>query len=264
MTGTLRRHWPEYGMEAALLGAFMLSACAVTTLLEHPASPARAALPDPTLRRGLTGAAMGLTAIALIYSPWGKQSGAHMNPSVSLAFCRLGKVRPLDALCYVLAQFAGAILGVLLAGLLLRGLPADPAVRYAVTVPGPAGAAVAFAAELAIAFGMMTLVLTLSSHKTLAPRTGFFAGGLVALYILFEAPLSGMSMNPARTLGSALAARSWEALWIYFTAPPLGMLAAAEVYRRRGGLVRCAKLHHHNPYRCIFCGTRFGVNSGTS
>jgi aquaporin Z len=77
---------------------------------------------------------------------------------------------------------------------------------------------------------------------------------LVAIYITFEAPLSGMSMNPARTLASAVHAHRWTALWIYVTAPTLGMLAAAECHRRmpRAPRVLCAKLHHDNPMRCIF------------
>jgi aquaporin Z len=80
----------------------------------------------------------------------------------------------------------------------------------------------------------------------------------VALFISLEGPLSGMSMNPARTLGSALFAWDWTALWIYFLAPPAGMLAAAELYvRQRGrGAVFCAKLHHQNAKRCIFCEAR--------
>ena len=63
-----------------------------------------------------------------------------------------------------------------------------------------------------------------------------------------------MSMNPARTFASALPAQIWTALWLYFTAPPLGMLLAAELYVRQYGIhkVFCAKLHHHNDKRCIF------------
>jgi len=74
------------------------------------------------------------------------------------------------------------------------------------------------------------------------------------IYISVEAPVSGMSMNPARTLGSAFSAQFWNSLWIYFTAPPLGMLLAAELYVRQYGLARilCAKLHHENTERCIF------------
>jgi len=86
--------------------------------------------------------------------------------------------------------------------------------------------------------------------------TGLCAGALVATYITIEAPISGMSMNPARTFASPVPAHHWHALWIYFTAPLVGMLSAAEVYVRTRGArsVACAKLHHENSKRCIFCG----------
>jgi len=253
----LRRHWPEYLMEAAGLGLFMVSACAFATLLEHPASPVRMAVADGRLRRVPMGLAMGLTAIALVYSPWGRRSGAHLNPAITLTFWRLGKVRGWDALFYGLAQLAGALAGVGLAALALRGALGHPAVRHAATVPGPRGPGVAFAAEAAIAFGLMLVVLWLSNRAALARFTGLAAGALVALYIVLEAPVSGMSMNPARTLGSAAYAGTWPPLWIYLTAPPLGMLAAAALYRAlpRAPGVRCAKLHHDAVHRCIFrCG----------
>ena len=93
-------HWREYGIEAAALGTFMVSAVFVTVLLEHPASEVHQALPHAFLRRALTGLAMGLTAIGLIYSPPGRRSGLHMNPAVTLTFYRLGKVRRADAALY--------------------------------------------------------------------------------------------------------------------------------------------------------------------
>jgi aquaporin Z len=244
-------------MEAAELGCFMLSACAVVTLLQHPASPVRDALPDPTARRVLTGVAMGLTAIAVVYSPWGKQSGAHFNPSVTLAFLRLGKIAPRDAAGYVVAHFVGAVGGVLVAAAALGDLIRDMDVNYAATLPGPSGAGVAFVAELVISFVLFTTVLAVSNRRTLNRYTGLCAGALVAVYISLEAPLSGMSMNPARSFGSAAPAGLWSFLWIYFTAPPLGMLLAAETWSRLAGRapVRCAKLHHENDRRCIFrCG----------
>ena len=79
-------------MEAALLGGFMVSACLFSVVLFHPGWPAARLLPDPLARRALMGLAMGATAIALNYSAWGKQSGAHYNPAVTLTFTRLGKV----------------------------------------------------------------------------------------------------------------------------------------------------------------------------
>lgn len=256
---TLRRHYPEYLMEAAGLGIFMISACVFTVVLEHPASPAQSAIADPLLRRFLIGVAMGLTAIAIIYSPWGKQSGAHINPVVTFTFFRLGKIHPFDAMFYIIAQVLGGLLGVLLSARLLNDALAHPAVNYVITLPGAGGVGIAFLAELCISFGLMLTVLVSSNHPSFSRWTGVFAGILVAIYITVEAPLSGMSMNPARTLASAIPAQNWTAIWIYFTAPLLGMLIAAEVYVRWAGrkAVRCAKLHHHNQQRCIFrCGYR--------
>jgi aquaporin Z len=257
MPEALRHHWPEYLMEATGLGLFMLSACFFATILGHPASPVPQAIADPLVRRLLIGMAMGLTAVGIIYSPWGQQSGAHLNPSVTLSFFRLGKVEPWDALFYVMAQFTGGISGVLVAAVLLGQVIAHPAVNYVATAPGMAGASIAFLAESGISFILMSVVLRVSNTPSLARFTGLFAGALVATYITLEAPLSGMSMNPARSFGSALAAQLWTGLWIYFSAPPLGMLIAAELYQRRQGTraVICAKLHHHNRKRCIFrCG----------
>ena len=191
-------------MEAVGLGLFMVSAGVVATLLWYPGSPVAEAVPDGVLRRAVMGLAMGLTAIGIIYSPWGKRSGAHMNPAVTLTFWRLGKIATWDALFYVAAQFLGGALGVLVVLALLGAIFADPPVSYAATVPGPAGAAVALLAEAAISFGLMMVILVATNAPRLMRLTGVLAGCLVALYITLEAPISGMSMNPARTLASAL------------------------------------------------------------
>ena len=257
----LRRHWPEYLMEAAGLGLFMVAAGLFATLLWYPASPLAQALPDGMMRRALMGLIMGLTAIAIIYSPWGQQSGAHINPAVTLTFWRLGKVATWDAVFYALAQFAGGALGVLAVLALLGAIFADPPVSYVATRPGAAGVAVALLAEAVISFGLMTMILFTTNTPRLMRLTGVFAGCLVALYITFEAPLSGTSMNPARTLASALPGKLWHALWIYFVGPAAGMLLAVEFYRlvRRTPEVICAKLNHHTHRRCIFrCGYASG------
>jgi len=256
MTNALKQHWPEYLIEGACLGLFMIAAFAFGTILEHPASPIHQSIPNPMLRRILMGLAMGGTAIGIIYSPWGKQSGAHINPSTTLTFFRLGKVQKWDAAFYVAAQFAGGLLGAIIAATVLSSWVSHPAVRYVITAPGRAGAIPAFFAEIGIAFVLMTVILHVSNNSRLHKWTGVCAGILVATYITFEAPVSGMSMNPARTLASAVPARHWVDLWIYFTAPVLGMFLAAEVYLRTKGASRvaCAKLHHENSTRCIFCG----------
>jgi len=256
MTTGLRQHWPEYLIEGACLGIFMISAFAFGTLLEHPASALRQALPDTLLRRFLMGLAMGGTAIAIIYSPWGKRSGAHFNPSTTLTFFRLGKMSRADAVFYAASQFAGGLIGATVASLALASWVSHPAVNYVVTMPGKAGPWAAFFAEIAITFILMTIILHISNNRQLHRLTGLCAGLLVAAYITIEAPISGMSMNPARTFASAITARQWVGLWIYFTAPLIGMLAAAEVYLRANGAseIGCPKLHHENSQRCIFCG----------
>jgi aquaporin Z len=254
-TTALRQHWPEYLMEALGLGLFMISACAFATLLEHPASPVRHALPASGVRRALMGLAMGLTAIGLVYSPWGRRSGAHMNPALTLAFTRLGHVRRWDAVFYALAQFVGGVAGVALMARVLGAWLADPAVNFVVTRPGPGGPVPALAAELAMSFALMSLVIVSTTRKRLMPWTGVLAGTMVALWITLEAPVSGMSMNPARTFASAAVSGQWRGWWVYFVAPPLGMLAAAEVSRFLGSArAGCAKLHHPDWVRCIFCG----------
>jgi aquaporin Z len=252
---SLRLHWPEYLMEAGESGLYLLSACAVATLLWHPASPIQQYLPSDAVRRVWMGLAMGLSIIAIVRSPWGKQSGAHFNPAVTFSFYRLGKVPAWDALLYCAAQITGAIAGVALAALVLQGAPAHKAVRYAATLPGIYGEGVAFVAELTISFFLMLVILVASNCKILAPYTRFFAAILVASYIAFESPLSGMSANPARTFGPAFCGSYWNAIWIYFIAPPMGMLGAAEVFlrARQGRGPYCAKLDHQNDKRCIFC-----------
>ena len=253
-------HWPEYLAEAGLLGLFMIVACVLAVVLDHPASAVLRALPDPFARRALFGAAMGATAMGITYSPAGRRSGGHINPAITLAFLGLGKVRPRDAALYVGAQLAGAIAGVLVAWATLGSRLAHPSVHFVATRPGPAGAVVAFAAELLISFVLMSVVLAVSASRRQA-WTGVCAGVLVALYITFEGPISGMSMNPARSLGSALPAGELGVLWIYFLAPSLGMLAAAGAMRRRAAPA-CAKLRHAPDVPCIFCGQ--GLTSSRS
>src|ERR1051325_2613337 len=115
-------HLPEYCCEAAALGLFMMSAGGFAILLA----------PYPRVFMGL---AMGLTAIALIKSPLGKRSGAHMNPAVTLTFYRLGKIEPRDAFGYIAAQFLGGVAGLALLALFARRALAS--VSYVATMPGP-------------------------------------------------------------------------------------------------------------------------------
>jgi aquaporin Z len=260
------KHWPEYLAEALGLGLFMVAAGVVATALDSPSSPVHSWIANADLRRLLAGVAMGLTAIGLIYSPWGRRSGAHMNPAVTLAFLHLRKIKPRDALFYMAAQFTGGLVGVLLVAGLFGDAFVDMPVSYAATMPGRAGVAVAFVAEFAISFILLLTILVVAGHPRHSQRAGLVAGVLVAVYISVEAPLSGMSMNPARSFASAAPGGLWAHLWIYFVAPPLGMLLAARAYLalHQSRYAGCAKLVHDPTHRCIHCGHEPAHGSASS
>jgi aquaporin Z len=249
----LRANWRVYAIDGALLGMFMISACASVAVIEHPSSPLPQAVQSDLLRRAMVGLCMGLTAIGLIYSPWGRRSGAFMNPAMIVSFLRLGKLQPVDAFGYALCQLIGSATGVIVASMLIGSLVAHPSVNYVVTLPGRQGLLMAWLGEFAIALVMISTVLAVNKRPRLAPFTGCFAATLVFLFITFEAPLSGMSLNPARTFGSSMVANSWNGWWIYPTAPVLGMLAGIELHRLvgRGHQRLCGKLSHGRRDTCF-------------
>jgi aquaporin Z len=244
MIGIFKRHWREYLMEAAGLGGFVVGASLLTVFLEHPEFPVlQSALGEyPALRRVPLGIILGGYIAGVVYL-FGKRSGAHINPAVTWAFFRLGKIGFSDAVLYTVAQFAGAAAAAQIMKLALGDSYRDAPIRYVVTEPAKwdeSGAA-AFAAEFFISFVLMLVCLVAANssrlEKLVAPITGF----LIAVYLIVETPYSGMSLNPARSFGSALAANEWRYLWIYFVSPTLAMLLASEIFRRTkhffGGLI---------------------------
>jgi aquaporin Z len=254
----LALHWPEYLMEGVELAIFMLAASLFGTLLFYVHSPVLRSLPSLAPRLILMGAAMGVTAIAIILSPMGRRSGAHFNPAVSITFLFLGKMHRLDALFYVIAQFVGGAFGVFAARLLIGARLGDPSVRYVVTVPGRYGVFAAFVAEFFMGWLMMTVVLAAANNPKFARFTWLFVGLLVTSYVIGFSTVSGFSVNPARTVASAVFAEVWTALWIYFLAPVVGMLSAAALYLKASGseAILCAKIYHDQhspcPFRCRF------------
>jgi aquaporin Z len=258
----LKRNWPLYIYEAIELALFMISACAFTLVLFDPSSPVFRWFPSAFVRRIIMAIAMGFTAVLIIHSPMGKRSGAHFNPVITLTYLRLGKIGLCDAVFYVVFQFIGGICGVAIAAAVLGNSLSRPAVEYAVTVPGRYGIVAAFFAELFMAIVLMAVVLLLSNTARLAIYVSYSVGILIAFYTFFFAPISGFSINPARTTGSALFAGVWTAGWLYFVAPLLGMFSAAEIYIRLSvnASVLCAKLHPDPalpcPFFCSFPGHR--------
>ncbi len=225
-----RQHWDRYLMEGAELGIFMAVALFLALLLEHPRSRLHKFFKSEILRRFFFGFGIGLTVVLLIYCTWGRQSGAQFNPAVTLSMLYLQRIQPWDAFFYIIAQFIGGGLGVMLAAAPFWKASAHKKVNFVVTLPGKPGVAAAFAAEFIISFILMATLRLVYQHATLKPLIGYFAGLLLLLYITFEVPFSGMSLNPARSVASAIPARNWKSIWIYFLAPTLAMLLAAILF----------------------------------
>jgi aquaporin Z len=251
-------------MEAVCLGLFMISAGVFATVLEYPNSIIHQLLPNVFTRLVIMGIAMGITATLLNYSPMGKLSGAHMNPAVTFTFVRLTKIKLVDAIYYVLFQCLGGTAGVVLMSTLVPDSFRDPHVNYIITAPGKFGVGVAFVLEVFMAFSMMIMVLTTTNHPRYARYTGLIAGMFVASFVILSAPISGFSINPARTIASAIPGMQFPSFWIYMTAPFIGMLGAAEVFTHFKGKAICAKMHHVDTYLCIFnCGYCLHNHSAT-
>ena len=252
MAETLRRHWPEYAIEALFLAAFVVVAGVVSAWI--PA--AGGLLPDsmlPLARRGLAGAAIGLMLMAMVYSPWGRRSGSHLNPAITLAYLRLGKIGRWDALFYLLAQVGAG----LAAAALLRGGVLWPAAASPSLLPpsvGPTALWVGFVTELALSAAAMLLILFTSNHASWLRWTGVLYGVLVMLIVACAEPLSGFGMNLARLLALSPHGATEGWVWIGLLPPLLGAQLAVETYRLLTGRsqVLCAKLAHNTHGRCIF------------
>jgi aquaporin Z len=247
----MRRNLSAYLSEFAGTAIMLFIGVSAVAFMWGPGSPVPA-VPNAALRRLLTGILFAGGATAVVYSPLGQISGGHINPAVTLAFWRLGKVPARDAVIYVVMQFLGAVAGAYAAGVAWGGLTRG--VQYAATVPGDGYSwAGALAAETAITFLLVFLIFVCVNKPKLAPRTGLLAGSLVALLVMIEAPVTGTSLNPARTLGPAILATNYTGLWIYFAGPLAGALIAAAAFTGQWGKQTvCAKLYHTEKYPCPF------------
>jgi aquaporin Z len=213
---------------------------------------------NPMWRRLATGLLFAGGATAVVYSPLGQRSGAHLNPAITLAFWSLGTIGARDAAAYVIAQFLGAMLGVAAAAAAWPELVRS--VQFAATMPGDGWRWTgAFVAETIATFLLAITIFVCINKPRVAARTGVIAGTLVAALVTIEAPVSGTSLNPARSLAPALFVPLFRDQWVYFVAPALGAIIAARMFRDRwGGATVCAKLYHTPAYPCPFaaCGYR--------
>ena len=247
-------HWLEYGAE--LLGTAFLIFFAVSAVIFDfdPAFPPSHLLPNRGLRLLLTGllSAGGGTLVAL--SPPGMLSGGHSNPAITLSFWMQGKVHHRDLIGYLLGQFLGAIIGATLI------IPVWGKHAYRVSIgrimPGMGYPLwVAFLSETCLTFLLILSILVFVSHHRLMRYTPFMAWILLALMIWLTSPISGASLNPARSFGPAFVTWFWQDQWLYWIAPSLGALFAVGVFRRlvknKRDVLTC-KMFHNSHYRSVF------------
>jgi aquaporin Z len=251
----MRERLPVYLCELAGTAIMIAIGLGAVTFLWSSGSPVPR-IPIERLRLLVTGTIFAGGATLVVYSPLGQRSGAHLNPAVTLGFWRLGKISSPDALVYIVMQTGGACAGAALVLALAGDLARE--VRLGMTTPGSGvGPMAAVGWEAAITFALVFLILTCLSRPNLAPRTGVIAGSLVALLVMLEAPLTGTSLNPARSLAPALLVGDLSQFWIYAIGPPLGALAAAQMWMGRWGTRQaliCAKIYHGNRPDRIFAG----------
>ncbi|MFD5573483.1 MIP/aquaporin family protein [Streptomyces cadmiisoli] len=195
------------------------------------------ALHEVRLQLLAVGAVVGVLVTGLILSPLGRRSGAHMNPAISFAMWRLGKLPGAAVVPYTVAQLTGSLLGVFAArGVWGRSTSAPP-VTYAAVQPGSGwSAAELFAVESLSTGAIVLLVAVFTSVGRLMRYTPYMVGAVVCLTITLLGASSGGSTNPARQFGPALASGQFSFLWVYLLAPvpgaALGVLARDLLLRR--------------------------------
>ena len=168
----------------------------------------------------------GLVIMAMVYAT-GHLSGAHINPAVTIAFTLTRHFRARDAVAYVAAQLIGATVAALV---LLAVWPDQPA-DLGATVPS-VGAGSAFVYELVLtAFLMFVIMAVATDTRAVGAAAAIAIGGTVGLDALFGGPVTGASMNPARSFGPALAAGQWHEFWMYVAGPILGAVLGAFAYQ---------------------------------
>lgn len=249
MAKTRAHPYPWTLLGAELIGTALLVAVGLSIVIFDfgQGSPMTHWLPDESARRFVTGFFFGTTGALIALSPLGKESGAHINPAVTFAFWLMGRMKTRLAVSYVVAQLVGAVIG---AVPLLAWGTMGRSVDYGATVPGPAyGTLWALVGEVVTTFALVFGLFFFLRKKSWRIYTPALFPPLYAVMVWLEAPISGTSTNPARSLGPAVISGDWRGGWIYWLGPLIGTLLAVAVYRSLGwhrSAITVAKVHHFN------------------
>jgi aquaporin Z len=235
-------------------GTFFMMLIGISAItLNFGTSFMQEAIPSFSVRLLLTGVLFAGGATLVVYSPIGRISGAHLNPAITLSFFLERKIKGRDLFMYPLMQVAGSIIAALVSLLLWPESARE--VKVGMTLPGP-GYSIFFVffLEVFITFLLVSLIFFFLHRKILTKFTGLAAGSLLVIIVFFTAPISGTSLNPARSIGPAVVALNFSFLWLYIAAPLCGSLLAVTVHRALPFLhpPLCAKLNHQEHDECLF------------
>jgi aquaporin Z len=249
--------WRVYGTEVIGTALLIAGGLSVVIMDFGTGSMVIRLVPDAGLRRIITGFLFGTIGALIALSPLGRESGAHINPVVTLGFWLMGKLRGRYVPGYVLSQLAGALIGSV--PLLFWG-QMGRSVKFGATVPGAAyGTGWAIVGETATTFCMIAGLFFFLRHRVLRRYTPALLPVLYAVMVFVESPLSGTSTNPARTFGPAVVSGEWQAWWVYWAGPVAGMLISVLLYRYsplRAIEIEVAKLYHFEHDRYGLFGLR--------
>jgi aquaporin Z len=238
----MNKSWRIFLAEFAGTGLLLLVGLSLVTFMFGAGSPMAVIIPSVALRRVITGFLFGGTGALIALSAIGRESGAHLNPVVTMAFRLYGKIDLRTAFVYVFGQLAGAVAGCL--PLLLWG-SMGRSVSFGATQPGQGyGVPIALLGEVVTTFVMVSLLIVFLGFRRIRPFTPAMFPLLYAIMVPLEASISGISTNPARSFGPAVVSGQWQAWWIYWVGPTLGAVLASLACSVLAKRITVAKLYH--------------------
>ena len=247
-----RLPWQAFLSELVGTALLVVIGLSLVILMFGTGSPIARILPDEGVRRLITGFLFGTTGALIALSPIGKESGAHINPVVTLGFWLMGKLDAQTVFGYVLAQLAGASLGALP---LLAWGSMGRSVAFGATLPGEGySIGTVLLGEVVTTFAMVAGLCVFLGFRRLRPLTPALFPPLYAFMVWSEAPISGTSTNPARSLGPAIVSGQWRGFWIYVAGPLIGTLAAIIACSFLAKKIAVAKLYYFDsdPHRVFY------------
>lgn len=239
--------WQLFVSELIGTSLLVLVGLSLVILMFGTGSPIVRVVPSEGARRLITGFLFGSTGALIALSPVGRESGAHLNPVVTLGFWLMGKMKSRVAVGYVLAQLTGACLGSLP---LLAWGSMGRSVAFGATRPGEGySAGIVLLGEVVTTFALIAGLCVFLGFRPLRPFTPAMFPFLYAFMVWSESPISGTSTNPARSLGPALMSGEWQGWWIYWVGPLIGTLAAITAFSFLAKRIAVAKLYYFDSDR---------------